>query len=56
MAQYAIRSTQQGVRNREINGAWTRLRLVSEYDGDRTFVPSEVNLQLGKGKGGAKWS
>lgn len=49
-------SVRGSVRNREINGAWARLRLGSEYDGDRTFVPSEANLQLGKGKGGAKWN
>lgn len=46
-------SRRGSVRNRDVDGAWTRLRLGSEYDGDRTFVPSEANLQLGKGKGGA---
>ncbi|KAF2632528.1 hypothetical protein BU25DRAFT_453742 [Macroventuria anomochaeta] len=44
-------SRQNSLRNRETNGVWTRLRLGPEYDGDRTFVPSEANLQLGKGKG-----
>jgi hypothetical protein len=43
-------SRHNSVRHREINGACTRLHLRSEYDGDRTFVPSEANLRLGKGK------
>lgn len=37
-------SRRGSVRNREANGLWTRLRLGSEYDGDRTFVPSEAYL------------
>ena len=41
--------------NIEVGRTWTRLRLGSEYDGNRTFVQSEANLQLGKGKGTARW-
>lgn len=37
------------------NGTWTRLRLGSEYDGDRTFVPSEANLRLGASNGNNRW-
>lgn len=48
-------SRQNSFRNREGHGAWTRLRLGSEYDGDRTFVPSEANLQLEKGNHKTWW-
>lgn len=42
-------SPRGSVYRREGEGGWTRLRLGSEYDGDRTFVPSEANLQLSNG-------
>ncbi|KAH6620329.1 hypothetical protein C7974DRAFT_378394 [Boeremia exigua] len=39
-------SRQNSFRRSRANGLWTRLRLGSEYDGDRTYVPSEADLRL----------
>jgi len=44
-------SRQNSFRRGQDHGTWTRLRLGSEYDGDRTFVPSEANLRLGASSG-----